>query len=93
MKIQDIPQSVRICLWSYDIDRMDFTLADDRFKLIFNVLNYGTSESTNWLMKNFSKQEIREVINQTIKSEWNKKSLSLWSLVFQSFPSRQTRFI
>jgi len=91
--MKELPQSVKACLWSYDVNQMDFTVPSDRFKIIFNVLNYGTSDAITWLMKNFSREEISEVIKKTSQSEWNKKSLSLWSLIFNSSPERQGRFI
>jgi hypothetical protein len=86
------PQSVKACLWSYDIDKIDLSVADHRVRIIQNVLNYGTSEAVSWLRQNFPEQEIAQVIEKSSSSDWNKKSLSLWSLIFNVYPMRDGRF-
>ncbi len=89
---QDIPQSVKVCLWSYDIDKIDLSVSDHRLLIIKNVLNTGTTSAVSWLFENFTREEISSVILNSNVSEWNKKSLSLWSLVFNINPLKQTRF-
>ncbi|KKQ87847.1 MAG: hypothetical protein UT09_C0009G0001, partial [Parcubacteria group bacterium GW2011_GWF2_38_8] len=81
MKIE-IPEFVKACLWSYDIDTIDFSVLDHRTRVIQNVLNRGTSDAISWLRKIFSEKEIIEVIEKSISTDWNKKSLALWSLIF-----------
>jgi hypothetical protein len=85
----ELPQSVKFSLWSYDTDKIDLKLPDYRSRII---LNRGTSEAVSWLMGNFSKKEISEVIQTSVTSEWNKKSLSLWSMIFKTYPARLGRF-
>lgn len=88
----DLPQSVKTCLWSYDTDKIDLFLPDHRMLIIKNVLNTGTTPAISWLLENFTRKEISSVILNSNVSEWDKKSLSLWSLVFNSNPLRKTRF-
>ena len=88
-----IPQSVKACLWSYDTNMIDFSIPDHRKRVIQNVLNRGTSDAVSWLRSTFSSQEITEAIETSSNSDWNKKSLSLWSLVFNTRPTREGRFI
>lgn len=88
----ELPQPVKVCLWSYDIDQIDLVNPAHRVRIILNVLNLGSMEAVDWLRKNFSDQEIKNTIIKTSVSEWNKKSISLWSLVFQTYPSRESRF-
>ena len=88
----DFPISVKACLWSYDTDKIDLTLSDHKFLIVKSILNNGTTDAVNWLFNNFSKQEIASIIEQSNTSEWNKKSLSLWSLVFNINPLKKTRF-
>lgn len=88
----DVPQSVKTCLWSYDTDKIDLSSTDHRLLIIKNILNIGTSSAVSWLFENFTKDEISTVIHNSNVSEWNKKSLSLWSLVFDINPLRKTRF-
>jgi hypothetical protein len=86
------PQSVKACLWSYDIDLLDITIPDHRTRIIHNVLEYGTSEALAWLFDTFSHAEIAQNINMSSSSQWSKKSLSLWSLVFNARPRTVGRF-
>jgi hypothetical protein len=88
-----IPQSVKACLWSYDINMIDFSLPSHRTRVIQNVLNRGTSEAVSWIRENFSENEIADVIKRSSISDWNKKSLSLWSLLFNVRPSKLGRFV
>lgn len=90
---RELPQAVKICLWSYDTDKFSFSNPDDRFRIIFNVLNYGTKEAVEWLWRNFSEKEIAETIHNSIESEWDRKSLNFWSLVYQVSPARKSRFV
>jgi hypothetical protein len=88
----DLPQAVRACLWSYDIDQIDLANPDHKRRIIENVLNRGTAPAVSWLLSHFTKEEIVGVIATSSVSEWNKKSLSLWSLVFDVLPTRAARF-
>ena len=87
-----VPQSVKVCLWSYDTDKMNLSNPDHRFIIIMNVLNYGAESAVKWLLENFSKKEIKETIKKSYGSEWNKKSLSFWSLIFNVSPRYKIRF-
>ena len=87
-----LPQSVKASLWSYDTDKINLNNSDHCALVIINVLNRGESSAVDWLMKNFTKEEIAGAIKESSVSEWNKKSLSLWSLVFGAEPTKQSRF-
>ena len=89
---EELPQAVRACLWSYDTGKIDLSIPDHRKRVIQNVLNRGTTPAIEWLMDTFSKSEIADAIRESCVSEWNKKSLSLWSLVFGKEPAKQSRF-
>lgn len=88
-----IPEFVKVCLWSYDTDMIDFSVPDHRIRVVQNVLNHGTSEAVSWLRKTFPEEEIKEIIEKSISSDWNKKSLALWSLIFNIYPSKEKRFL
>lgn len=60
--------------------------------IIKQVLNYGAEDATKWLRFTYTPMEIAEVIGDSMKSEWVKKSLALWSLVYGTEPSRVSRF-
>lgn len=88
-----LPQAVKICLWSYDIDKMDLSSPEDRFRVVLNILNRGSRQAVHWLWKNFSEQEIKTVISKSSASEWNRKSLSFWSHVYNAVPAMKSRFV
>ncbi len=88
----ELPQSVKVCLWSYDTDKIDFSNSQDRYRIIMNVLNRGTMEAVQWLWQNFSEKEIADTIQESYESEWNKASLKLWSLIYKTSPVRSSRF-
>ena len=88
-KIDIIPDFLRPFLWSYDIARLD----KEKHKniIIKNILDFGTGQATDWLRQNYTKKEIRQVIKCSIRSDWSKKSINLWELVYGSHP-KETRF-
>lgn len=88
----ELPNSVKACLWSYDTARIDLSLSDHRQRVIENVLNRGTNEAVDWLLANFTRSEIAEAITRSSVASWDKRSLSLWSLVFDARPGRTARF-
>ena len=87
-----LPQSVKVCLWSYDTDKIDLSNADDRYRIVMNVLNRGTMEAVQWLWNNFNEKEIADIIQQSCASEWNKQSLKFWSLIYKTSPLKVSRF-
>ena len=89
--VQTIPANVRPFLWSYDCDHID--IKKDQKLIIFQILNYGSKSSTDWLRKIYSKEQIVKTIETIPASQWNPKSLALWSLVFNTTPKQKTRFI
>ncbi|MFH1233641.1 MAG: hypothetical protein V1649_03255 [Patescibacteria group bacterium] len=87
-----IPQFVRPFLWSYDIDALD--ISRDKRRIITNVLNFGTDKATNWLFNTYTKEDIKNCLINPLPGEWNNKSMTLWSLVFDVLPTKTTaRFL
>ncbi len=86
-KARQLPSFLRPFLWSYDLEKMD----KEKYKqiIIKNVLDFGTKQAIDWLRENYSKKEIRQVIKNSIKSDWSKKSISLWSLVYGVKPKNK----
>lgn len=87
-----LPKSVRAVLWSYDIDRIDLKIHAGL--IVSQVLNYGTSEATDWLFHFYGKEEVKRIAAQIPRGQWDKKSLVFWSLVLDIDPQpRKTLFI
>ncbi|MDR3709526.1 MAG: hypothetical protein P4L33_14600 [Capsulimonadaceae bacterium] len=79
-----LPESVCAVLWSYDTDRID---VDAHKKLIVaQVLNFGTEDAINWVFKQYGQDEVTRLANEIPLGQWDKKSLSLWSLVLGIAP-------
>lgn len=81
---------LRTCFWSYKLEDLDPEI--HKKLIIKQVLNYGQKEATQWLKATYSAEDIAEVIATSMESEWSKKSLALWSLVYNVKPQRHTRF-
>ena len=92
VKKQKLPDAVKACLWSYDTEKMSISDPDHRFRIIMNVLNHGKMEAVEWLWKNVSEEDIKGAIQNSYGSEWNKPSLSLWSLIYGVRPLKSARF-
>lgn len=76
--IEKLPKSVQNVLWSYNLDKID--LNDHKKIIITQVLNFGTKEATDWLFTTYNGNEIRDIANQIPTGQWDRKSLTLWSL-------------
>lgn len=87
----DIPVEVKPFLWSYDVDSLD--LERDKKRIITNVLYFGTKEATDWLFRTYSADDIRDAITCPLPGEWDKKSLSFWSLIFGVSPGDVYRHV
>jgi len=74
-----IPDSVRAVLWSYDVDRIYFV--QHKRLIVCQVLNFGTEDALKWLFKVYGRDDVTKVANDIPLGQWDKKSLSLWSLV------------
>ena len=86
---KEIPQFLQPFLWSYDLSRLD--IKKHKNIIIKNILNIGTSQATDWLRMTYSQDEIREAIKHSVQSDWGKKSINLWSLIYNVSP-KKTRF-
>lgn len=84
-----IPSYIKPYLWSYKTEKMD--LKKDKKRIIANVLNLGSKKATDWLFKNYSKNEIKNTLADTLPGEWNKKSLNYWSIIFGVKPKKSKR--
>ena len=85
---QILPRGVRAVLWSYDPDRLDLSL--HKRLIISQVLNFGTEEATAWLFQNYGAKTVIAESNQIPLGQWDRKSLSLWSLVLGITPTAKS---
>jgi len=77
-----LPKFIKNCLWFSDTSKMN--LKEDYRRIILNVLNIGSKEATDWLLKQYPKEVIKKVITERgALGELNKKSLNYWTLMFK----------
>ncbi len=75
-----LPKIILPFFWSYEAGKMD--KEKDKKRIITNVLNIGSKEAVCWVLKNYSKDEIKKVLANPAPGEWNRKSLNFWSIFF-----------
>lgn len=86
-----LPQSVKNTLWSYDTDKID--LQKNKQTVVSQVLNFGNKDATDWLVKTYGENQIAQIANNIPLGQWDKKSLALWSLVFNIKPKSKSQRI
>lgn len=86
---EKIPDFLQPFLWSYNLSKMDKEL--HKKIIIKNILDFGSVEAVNWMKTHYTRNEIQEVIKQTTQTEWSKKSINLWSFIYNVYP-KKTRF-
>lgn len=86
-----IPSYIEPFLWSYDTKKIDLNKHKDR--IIVNVLKYGTPKATDWVMKRYSREEIRQSLEGPVARELDPKSRKYWALLFDiRIPSTSRTF-
>jgi hypothetical protein len=80
---------LKTVFWSYRLE--DLSVTKHQTLIIKQILNHGTVAATNWLRKTYTADQISAVIAVSAESEWSKKSLALWSLIYNVRPNRHSR--
>ena len=75
-----LPIFLKPFFWSYEFKKID--KSKNTFLIIFQILNYGTKKSTDWVLNNYERQDIIKCIKSKQESSWNKKSLNYWKIIF-----------
>jgi len=86
---KEIPQFLKPFLWSYDLSRLD--MEKHKNIIIKNILDLGTVQATDWMKENYTESDVKEAIKLSIRSDWSKKSISLWSFIYDVQP-KDARF-
>jgi hypothetical protein len=73
-------------LWSFDVSKMD--IYKNKKRIITNILNLGTKETTDLLFSIYGKKDIKEQVENPLPGEWNNKSLNYWSIIFNLEPKK-----
>jgi hypothetical protein len=71
-----LPKFLQPCLASYDLSQLD--IEGDKDIIITEILNKGDYEDLEWLTKNYSYKEIKEVIAKPMRGMWMEGVLDYW---------------
>lgn len=75
-----IPNFLQSALWSYDLSKFDGQ--KDKHTIITQVLNYGTKEQMDWLLKTYTEDEIKSVVTTPRRGIWLRDVLRHWLTKF-----------
>jgi len=83
---KQLPEFLKPFLWSYNINQMD--MENDKNIIIKNVLDLGTRESVIWVKDKYSQEDIVQVIQNSIYSDWSSKSINYWMHIYNVVPKK-----
>lgn len=75
-----VPESFRPILWSYRFE--DINPQKHKEIIIVQAINYGTLEHWRWICRNYSKREVRAVVQKIPATALRKHVRKLAALVF-----------
>lgn len=87
---QKIPKFLQSALWSYSLDAMSADNPSDRKLIIEQILNYGTQDQLDWLLGNYTKEQIKEVVKNPSRGLWQKDSLNYWTKILEIILPKDT---
>ena len=79
--MKKLPKSFKYLLWSYNFSKID--PQRDKERIIINTINYGNWEHWKWIVKNYGKETIKRIIENTPKSEFRERALMLICLLLK----------
>ena len=74
-----LPETFRPLLWSYDFSRID--PLRHKKTIIVQALNYGTLSQWRWLIENYGREGVQDVVDHIPATELRPRSLRLASLL------------
>lgn len=75
-KNRKLPKWLQPVLWSYDVSKMN--TEKDKGLIIEQVLNYGTDEELEWLIKIYRDKDIKKIILYPSRGNWFPEVLNYW---------------
>ena len=76
-----VPKFLQSALWSYDVTKLN--RRRDKKYIITQVLNHGTWEQVQWILKTYTQEEIREVLKNPSRGIWFSDALNCWLTIFK----------
>lgn len=75
-----LPKFLQPYLAGYDLRYLDSE--KDRELIITQILNRGDDEALRWLSRNYSRNEIKQVVFSPTRGMWLRSILSYWLKIF-----------
>lgn len=75
-----IPSHFQSALWSYDISKLDKNRNSNL--IITQLLNYGGKKGEKWILSNYPKEKIEEVLIHPRRGVWERGTLRKWLRYF-----------
>ncbi|MEM7820510.1 MAG: hypothetical protein QW761_02850 [Candidatus Aenigmatarchaeota archaeon] len=75
-----IPKFLQHALWSCNTKLLD--LKRDKRYIISQILNYGTRRDVIWLLSNYNRAEIKEVLKRPARGIWWRRVLNFWTMYY-----------
>lgn len=75
-----LPEMFRPLLWSYDFERIDPSTHEKT--IIVHAINYGSLRHWRWVLRQYGRERLREVLSTVPATELKPLSRQLASLVF-----------
>ncbi|MBU0708139.1 hypothetical protein KJ596_00085 [Patescibacteria group bacterium] len=78
-----IPSHLQSALWSYRLDKLNTDDPKDKNLVITSVLNHGTDSQVEWILKNYTPKEIKNVLRNPRPGTWWPESLNYWLQIYR----------
>ena len=76
-----LPKFFQPLLWAYDFSFID--IEKDKKRIIINTINYGQWKHWQWIVKNYRKEQVKQIIQNTPISEFRLRALKLISILLK----------
>lgn len=86
---KQLPTAFRPLLWS--LRWKDIDVEEDKEDIIVNIINEGTLAQWRWIIKTYSKETIRAILEKRLETEFHPESGNLAKAVFSLSHFRHAR--
>jgi len=78
-----LPKFLHKYFWSYDVSKISSADHADRDLIVTHILNLGDTGALKWLFKNYSLEQIKDVLKEPWRGVWDKRSLNYWKNILE----------
>jgi len=78
-EIEPIPKEFKKYFWDIDFDSLN--LKKHRNFILERLLNYGSFSTFSWIFKNFTSEEVKQLLDNKAKYSLSKSSFYFWEKI------------